>query len=57
MLTTTCALIMIVIAAGSATAEAAPPTKDECVETHSRAQDHRDKGQLADAKRLFLVCA
>lgn len=36
---------------------AAPPTKEECVETHSRAQDQREKGQLADAKRLFLLCA
>jgi hypothetical protein len=38
-------------------ASAAPPTKDECIETHSRAQDARDRGQLADAKRLFLLCA
>jgi hypothetical protein len=38
-------------------AEAAPPTKDECVEAHSRGQDARDKGQLADSKRLFLLCA
>jgi hypothetical protein len=38
-------------------AEAAPPTKDECVEAHGRGQDAREKGQLADSKRLFLVCA
>jgi hypothetical protein len=38
-------------------AEAAPPTKEECIETHSRGQDSREKGQLADAKRLFLLCA
>jgi hypothetical protein len=40
-----------------ASAEAAPPTKDECVEAHSRGQDARERGQLADSKRLFLVCA
>lgn len=40
-----------------ATANAAPPTKDECVEAHSRGQDAREKGQLADSKRLFLLCA
>jgi hypothetical protein len=38
-------------------ADAAPPTKEECIETHSRAQDYRDRGQMADAKRLFLLCA
>ena len=38
-------------------AHAAPPSKEECVEAHSRGQDSRDKGQLADAKRLFLLCA
>jgi hypothetical protein len=41
----------------SATAEAAPPTKDECIDAHGRAQDSRERGQLADAKRLFLLCA
>lgn len=41
----------------AATAFAAPPTKEECVEAHSRGQDARDKGQLSDSKRLFLLCA
>jgi hypothetical protein len=41
----------------AAEAQAAPPSKEECVEAHSRGQDSRDKGQLADAKRLFLLCA
>ena len=49
--------IVAVVLGASATAEAAPPTKEECIETHSRAQDSRDRGQLADAKRLFLLCA
>lgn len=38
-------------------AEAAPPTKDECVQAHGKGQDLRESRQLADAKRLFLVCA
>jgi hypothetical protein len=38
-------------------AHAAPPSKEECVEAHSRGQDARDKGQLADSKRMFLLCA
>lgn len=38
-------------------AAAAPPTKDECVDAHSKGQDLREKGQLVDAKRLFLLCA
>lgn len=41
----------------TADAFATPPTKDECVEAHSRGQDARDKGQLTDAKRMFLLCA
>jgi hypothetical protein len=45
------------VAAYAGDAQAAPPTKDECVEAHSRGQDARDKGQLADSKRLFLLCA
>jgi hypothetical protein len=36
---------------------AAPPTKDECIEAHSRGQDARESSQLAEAKRLFLICA
>ena len=35
----------------------APPTKDECLEAHSRGQDVRAKGNLAQAKDLFLVCS
>jgi hypothetical protein len=38
-------------------AYAAPPTKEECVESHSRGQDLRERNQLADASRLFLLCA
>jgi hypothetical protein len=45
----------LILSAGIA--NAAPPTKEDCIETHSRAQDYREKGQMADAKRLFLLCA
>src|SRR5215468_1595680 len=38
-------------------AQAAPPTKDECVDAHSKGQDARDNGQFSQAGRLFLVCA
>jgi hypothetical protein len=47
----------LVLATQTSEVAAAAPTKEECIETHSRAQDYRDKGQLADAKRLFLLCA
>jgi hypothetical protein len=52
--------LLLLAAAGltvAGSASAAPPTKDECVEAHSRGQDAREKGQLSDAKRLFLLCA
>lgn len=52
------ALLVVLSAVGYAgEAQAAPPNKEECVEAHSRGQDARDKGQLADSKRLFLLCA
>lgn len=38
-------------------ASAAPPTKEECLDAHSKAQDLQQSSQLAEAKRLFLVCA
>jgi hypothetical protein len=51
------AVLALSLSLAGATASAATPTKEECVETHSRAQDSREKGQLVDAKRLFLLCA
>ncbi|MDB4940468.1 MAG: hypothetical protein JWP97_2 [Labilithrix sp.] len=50
-------LVLVAGVASSTRADAAPPTKEECVEAHSRGQDVREKGQLTDAKRLFLLCA
>jgi hypothetical protein len=38
-------------------AQAAPPTKDECVDAHGKGQDARESGQLVHASKLFLTCA
>jgi hypothetical protein len=35
----------------------AAPSKEECVNAHSQAQDLRDKSLLTQARRTFLVCA
>jgi hypothetical protein len=37
------------------TSEAAP--REECMDAHGRAQDLRDRGQLARARQTFLTCA
>ena len=36
---------------------AAEPSKDECVEAHSRGQDAKEQGKLTLARKLFLSCA
>ena len=38
-------------------ATSAAGNREECVDAHSRAQDLRDRGQLAQARRTFLTCA
>jgi hypothetical protein len=43
-----------VAVAGSA---GAAPTKDECLEAHSRGQDQREAGHLALARDSFAVCS
>jgi hypothetical protein len=45
----------LVLAASAA--EAAGPTKDECLDAHGKGQDAREAGQLAQAGKLFLRCA
>jgi hypothetical protein len=52
-----CALGSVALVTAASIATAAPPTKEECVETFSRAQDYREKGKVSDAKRLFFLCA
>jgi hypothetical protein len=36
---------------------AGSPTKEECLDAHSKGQDAREAGQLSLARRLFLTCA
>jgi hypothetical protein len=47
-------LAVVLLLAGRA---GAAPTKEECVDAHGKAQDAREAGQLAEARRLFLACA
>ena len=49
--------VAITILAASPVALAAPPTKEECIEAHGQGQELREHGKVADAKRLFLLCA
>ena len=35
----------------------AGPSKDECVEAHSRGQDAKEQGKISLARKLFLTCA
>jgi hypothetical protein len=53
----------LVVAAGLAVAALLVPrtsaagSREECVEAHGRAQDLRERGQLARARQTFLTCA
>jgi hypothetical protein len=38
-------------------ASAGEPTKDDCVDAHSRGQDAKDSGKLTLARKLFMTCA
>jgi hypothetical protein len=38
-------------------AAADAPTRDQCVDAHSRGQDAREQSKLTLARKLFLVCA
>ncbi len=51
------ALVALVALVAPPRAGAAPLSKDECVDAHSRGQDARDRGQLTQARQLFLSCA
>jgi hypothetical protein len=57
LLLRTCTIVVVFAGSGVPVANSAPPSKDECVESFSRAQDSRERGQLSEAKRLFLHCA
>lgn len=50
------AVLGSILLAASA-AKAAPPSKDECVDSFGKAQDAREAGQFSQAGKLFLACA
>ncbi|HEX3593515.1 MAG TPA: hypothetical protein VHU80_00375 [Polyangiaceae bacterium] len=52
----TSALMALLVVAGTRTAAAAP-TKEECIEAHSRGQDQQEAGHLALARDSFSVCS
>jgi len=52
-----CMAAILAATVAPAVAQAAPPSKDECIEAHGRGQDLRDGRQLARARSMFLVCA
>ena len=49
--------IALVLVAMSSASTSAAGSRDECVEAHGRAQDQRERGQLARARQTFLSCA
>lgn len=51
--------LAITLAAATSTwsATSSAGSKDECVDSHSRGQDLREKGQLTRARQTFLTCA
>jgi hypothetical protein len=49
-----CTTLAVVLSSHSAWAG---PTKEECVEAHSKGQDAKESGQLSLASKLFLTCA
>jgi hypothetical protein len=51
------ALIVIGILIASPAAYADGPSKEVCLESHSRGQDARDQGKLSLARKLMLTCA
>ena len=49
--------VMASILLGVSAAKAAPPTKEECLDSFGKGQDAREAGQLSQAGKLFLACA
>ena len=49
--------IALVLVAMSSARTSAAGSREECVEAHGRAQDQRERGQLARARQTFLSCA
>ena len=51
------AIGLAITAALPSTRLAAEPSKDQCLDAHSRGQDAKDSGKLSLARKLFLTCA
>jgi hypothetical protein len=49
--------VSLAVALGLVATTSAAGSRDECVDAHGRAQDLRDRGQLARARQTFLTCA
>jgi len=50
-------MIAIAMLAMASVASAGEPTKDDCLDAHSRGQDAKDSGKLTLARKLFMTCA
>src|SRR5688572_27797069 len=50
-----CAVLTISLVAFTASAD--EPSKKMCVESHSKAQDAKEDGELTLARKLFMACA
>jgi hypothetical protein len=49
------ALLILIVMTSQAFADG--PSKEVCLESHSKGQDARDQGKLSLARKLFLTCA
>jgi hypothetical protein len=56
-MTITRSFSIAIVLAVSAPAFADEPTKEVCLDAHSKGQDARDQGKLSLARKLFLTCA
>src|SRR5438270_9544454 len=49
--------VVVILAALGSAAVAGGPSKEACIDAHSKGQDARDAGKLSLARKLFLTCA
>jgi hypothetical protein len=50
-------LVLVALSCTSSAASADEPSKEACIDAHSRCQDARQQGKLSTARELFLMCA
>src|SRR6185436_4839284 len=50
-------ILVLALMLASAPAFADGPSKEVCVDSHSKGQDARDQGKISLARKLFLTCA